>query len=88
MPYREHIFVCLNQRPDGDPKGCCLSRGAQALFDQLRAETRGHKAIRVNKASCLGQCEHGPVVVRYPAGVWLMPATVEGCKALAKEVMG
>ena len=26
--------------------------------------------FRVSQAGCLDQCEHGPVVVIYPEGVW------------------
>ena len=24
----KYVFVCLNQRPEGHPKGSCLDRGA------------------------------------------------------------
>jgi len=26
--YQRHIFVCLNERPPGHPKGCCLAKGS------------------------------------------------------------
>lgn len=26
--------------------------------------------VRINKAGCLNQCEHGPVMVVYPEAVW------------------
>ncbi len=65
-----------------------MSRGAQALFEQLRAETRGHKDIRVNKAGCLNRCDEGPVIVRYPAGEWLVNATAEDCTRLAEKITG
>jgi (2Fe-2S) ferredoxin len=26
--------------------------------------------VRVNKAGCLDRCEHGPVMVVYPEGIW------------------
>jgi len=87
MTYREHIFVCLNERVPDDPKGCCKSRGAEALLDQLKAATRGHKDIRINKAGCLGRCEEGPVIVRYPSGEWLVQANVDRCAALAQTIL-
>ena len=86
MTFREHIFVCLYERAPDDPKGCCLHRGGQVLFDQLKEQTRGIKGVRVNRAGCLGRCEDGPVVVRYPDAEWLAPATAEDCKALADKI--
>ena len=86
MSYREHVFVCLNERPADDPKGCCLHRGAIKLFEQLRAETRGQKAVRINKCGCLGRCEEGPIIVRYPSGEWLTHATPDDCTKLAEKI--
>ncbi|HEX8926066.1 MAG TPA: ferredoxin, partial [Terriglobales bacterium] len=31
---------------------------------------RGIRNVRANRAGCLDQCEHGPVVVVYPEAVW------------------
>ncbi len=28
------------------------------------------KEMRVNKAGCMGQCGHGPMVVVYPEAIW------------------
>ncbi len=86
MSIKEHIFVCLNERPPDDPKGCCMSRGAGKLFDQLRAETRGIKGVRINKAGCLGCCAEGPVIVRYPQGEWLVHATADDVTVLAEKI--
>lgn len=71
-PYRHHVFVCTNRRPEGSPKGCCQSRGAEALREALKRELaeRGVRDVRVNTAGCLDACELGPVVVVYPEGVW------------------
>ena len=32
----KYVFVCLNQRPAGHPKGSCLDRGAAEVFEALR----------------------------------------------------
>ena len=37
MP-EKYVFVCLNQRPEGHPKGSCLDRGAADVFNELREE--------------------------------------------------
>lgn len=74
MPkFIHHIFICTNQRPPENPRGCCDPNGVgqlQLRFKQELAE-RGLKGeVRANKAGCLDQCEHGPTVVVYPAAIW------------------
>ena len=71
--YDKHVFICTNQRPPGDPKGCCADKGGDAVrdaFKQLLHE-RGLKGkIRANAAGCLDQCSRGVAVVVYPEQVW------------------
>jgi (2Fe-2S) ferredoxin len=71
--YQRHIFVCINQRPAGHPKGCCADKGSEQIRDALKAELqkRGLKDIvRANNSGCLDACEFGPSMVIYPEGVW------------------
>lgn len=70
---QRHVFVCINERPAGNPKGCCKAKGGVEVRDRLKVElaARGlSKAIRANNAGCLDQCEHGVTVVVYPEQVW------------------
>ena len=74
MPkFEKHIFVCCNQRPEGDLRGSCDPSGKgelQRLF-KIKLAQRGIKGrVRANKSGCLDQCEHGPNVVVYPEAVW------------------
>ncbi|MGD0569308.1 MAG: (2Fe-2S) ferredoxin domain-containing protein [Candidatus Sulfotelmatobacter sp.] len=74
MPkFEKHIFICGNQRPPGNPRGCCDPTGQaklQKLFKKKLAE-RGLKGrVRANQSGCLDQCEHGPNLVIYPEAVW------------------
>lgn len=72
-PYERHVFVCENRRPDGDPRGCCASKGASAIRERLKglAKEAGLKGrVRINGAGCLDQCAHGPTIVVYPEAVW------------------
>jgi (2Fe-2S) ferredoxin len=71
--YRRHIFMCINERPAGHPKGCCLEKGSAEIRDALKAELkkRGLAAIvRANNAGCLDACAFGPSMVIYPEGIW------------------
>jgi len=74
MPkFEKHIFICCNQRPPGDPRGCCNPSGTAELQRafKIKLAQRGLKGkVRANKSGCLDQCEHGPNVVVYPDAVW------------------
>lgn len=30
--YEKHIFVCINERPADNPKGCCFAKDALSVF--------------------------------------------------------
>lgn len=71
--YKHHLFVCLNQRSNGE--ACCADHDAQAAFDHCKASVKaaglaGPGGVRVNKAGCLDRCAGGPVAVVYPEAVW------------------
>jgi (2Fe-2S) ferredoxin len=70
--YRAHVFVCVNTRPSGHPRGCCAGGGAEKLRDymKVRAKELGLPETRINAAGCLDRCELGPTLVIYPEGVW------------------
>jgi (2Fe-2S) ferredoxin len=68
-----HVFVCINQRPLENPRGCCDPAGMgnlQLLFKQELAARNLKSTIRANRSGCLDQCEHGPTVVVYPEAIW------------------
>jgi (2Fe-2S) ferredoxin len=71
--FERHIFVCLNRRAPGHPRGCCAEKGSDAVraaFKAALAEAGLKGRVRANEAGCLDQCEHGPTVVVYPEQVW------------------
>ncbi len=71
--YQVHAFVCTNQRPQGDAKGCCHSKGAAELLDKLKEKMHSQErsyTFRINKAGCLGQCSKGVCMVVYPQAIW------------------
>lgn len=72
MKPKHHFFVCLNQRPEGHPRGSCGALGGGALFDAFRdeLERRNLMEVRITGTTCMGPCDHGPTVVVYPEGVW------------------
>ncbi|WP_428268019.1 (2Fe-2S) ferredoxin domain-containing protein [Haliangium sp.] len=80
MPsFQRHVFVCINERAPGHPRGCCKSKGGEEVRTAFKRELteRGLKGeVRANKAGCLDQCEQGITVVVYPEQVWYGGVTV------------
>jgi (2Fe-2S) ferredoxin len=92
-PFQRHVFVCTNRRAEGHPKGCCASKGSEAIKDKLKAETklRGLKgAVRVGSAGCLDTCEHGVSIVVYgtqepQGGTWYARVTLDDVPAIVDQ---
>lgn len=49
------------------------------------AAAAGRFDVRVNKAGCLDQCGHGPMVVVYPEAVWYSHVTVADAERIAQS---
>ncbi len=83
MPER-YVFVCLNQRPAGHPKGSCLDRGGALVFDALREEQgrRLSKDVKVVATGCLEACLAGPAMLVVPDNVWYGGVTEDDVPAL------
>jgi (2Fe-2S) ferredoxin/predicted O-methyltransferase YrrM len=75
-PFRFHVFVCDQQKPDGVP--CCAARGSGQVLEALRREVTTHgleDEVQVTACGSLGLCEHGPNLVVYPEGIWYSGVT-------------
>ncbi|HVU05984.1 MAG TPA: (2Fe-2S) ferredoxin domain-containing protein [Polyangiaceae bacterium] len=71
MPIRKRfLFVCLNRRVDGSPKGSCAARGAEEVHGKLKALLRERGLAEVEArtctASCLDACVAGPTIAVEP----------------------
>jgi (2Fe-2S) ferredoxin/predicted O-methyltransferase YrrM len=70
-PFRFHLFVCTQQKPEGVPS--CPASGSFAVLGALDREiqARGlNPDTQLTTCGCMGLCDEGPVMVVYPAGVW------------------
>jgi (2Fe-2S) ferredoxin len=67
---KRYLFVCVNRRPDGTPKGSCAQRGAELLHEQLKAKLKAaglHETeVRACTSSCLDTCWAGPTIAVEP----------------------
>lgn len=67
------MFVCINTRPPGNPKGSCGEKGSEELFEELKAMVKARglgERIIVNRTNCLKHCSQGITVAVYPENVW------------------
>jgi (2Fe-2S) ferredoxin/predicted O-methyltransferase YrrM len=70
-PFRVHLFVCTQQKPEGVIS--CSANGSLAVLDQLDREIQARGLdgdVQLTTSGCMGLCDEGPVMVVYPAGVW------------------
>jgi len=73
VPQRKrYVFVCVNRRPDGTPKGSCAARGSVEIHAALKAELQARglarAEVRACTSSCLDVCWAGPIVAVEPDG--------------------
>ncbi len=79
-PFRFHLYVCTQQKPEGIPS--CPASGSFAVLDALDREIQAHgldNQVQLTTCGCMGLCDEGPVLVVYPAGAWyrrVQPADV------------
>ncbi len=89
MPsFERHVFVCHNTRPAGAPRPSCTTDGKSDLHAQLQQHAKAAglgRAVRINKAGCLDQCEHGPMMVVYPEAVWYGNVRPEDAAEIVSE---
>ncbi len=88
MKPEKHIFVCIHDRPPGDPRGSCAERGARKVLDTLKgelfeAELLGR--VKASGATCLGNCEHGVVTVTYPEAAWYKGVSADDAEEIVSE---
>jgi (2Fe-2S) ferredoxin len=93
MPHLEkHVFICTNQRDPENPKGCCASKGAEAIREAFKKglHERGLRGrMRANAAGCLDQCALGPTVVVYPEQVWYtVPTPADAEEIIEQHLVG
>jgi len=83
-PFRHHIFVCSQQKPEGVTS--CAAAGSARIFDTLNMEL--HKQgldndVQVTTCGCLGLCDHGPMMIVYPEGIWYRGVKTEDVAEIA-----
>jgi (2Fe-2S) ferredoxin len=86
--FQKHVFICINERADGDARGCCAARGGMQVADAFQSKLHEHglkRIVRANKAGCLDQCARGVTIVVYPEGTWYGNVTVDDVDEIVRE---
>ncbi len=85
--YDNHVFVCMNERPEGHERGSCARKGAVQLRNYMKARVKelGIEKTRINQAGCLDRCELGPTIVVYPEGIWYRAENAEDIDEIISE---
>jgi (2Fe-2S) ferredoxin/SAM-dependent methyltransferase len=70
-PFRSHIFVCTQEKPEG--VASCSANGSLSVLNAFRHELEScglAEEVLLTACGCLGACDHAPIVIVYPEGVW------------------
>ncbi len=88
MPKPEkHVFVCVQNRGPGHPRGSCNQSGCGAIWDEFAfafQQRNLHGKVALTNTGCLGPC-NGPHVLVYPEGVMYGQITKEDVVAIINE---
>jgi (2Fe-2S) ferredoxin len=89
MPKPEkHVFVCVQSRPPGHPRGSCGEKGSMAVMETFLQELQSRalfEKIAVTNTGCLGPCGMGTSVLVYPEGVMYGNVTADDVKEIFDE---
>ncbi len=87
MRFEKHIFICTNQRAEGEKKSCGEACGLELVreFKKAMKEKGLSSRMRAQKTGCLDACEYGPSLVIYPEGVFYGGVTTGDISEIVNE---
>jgi len=80
--FQKHVFICT-QGPY-----CCFDGDTETIFERMKRQVSAcglNEEIRINRAGCLNQCGHGPIIVVYPEATWYSNVQAEDVDAIVNE---
>lgn len=85
---KHHVFVCMQGRAAGHPRGSCQQNNCATVFDEFLDQLQKRNCydkIAVTNTGCLGPCGSGPNVLVYPEGVFYGAVTRNDVAAIFDE---
>jgi (2Fe-2S) ferredoxin len=89
VPFKKMVFVCINERPEGE--ACCGLRGGPAIAAALKARIKAMGLagqVRVSKSGCQDVCAQGPSVMVFPDGRWYHHVSEADAERIVQDVAG
>ena len=86
-PYTCHVFVCVNQRPEGQRS--CGGSGNAEVRSRLKQEVkcRGWESkVRISGSLCMGLCGEGPNVILYPQKIWYSAVSADDVGTIVEKI--
>jgi len=87
--FEKYVFVCTNEREDGDRVSCGKSFCGKELHAKLKEAVKQAglaNKIRVSKSGCLDVCEEGANVLLYPENLWLKHVEIDDLSAILEKL--
>ncbi len=89
MPNPEkHVFICVQSRPPGHPRGSCAQRGAMEVYQAMAVQLEQgglSRRFAVTNTGCLGPCDTGANMIVYPDGIMYGGVKPEDVPAIISE---
>ncbi len=85
---KKHVFVCMQDRPPGHPRGSCGSRGCSRVYDEFMFQWQQRELwgpYKLTHSGCIGPCKEGPNVLIYPDGIMYSNVTPEDVTTIIEE---
>jgi len=82
-PFRHHVFVCTQQKPEG--VSSCPNNGSLRVLQALEQEITSQRLdneVQLTTCGCLGLCDDGPMLIIYPEGSWYHKVKVEDVREI------
>lgn len=77
---RKHVLACEHKD--------CARRGGKESLKELKGALKRldlREQVKITKVECFDLCEHAPVLVVYPDGVWYGEVDEEGAREIAER---
>ncbi len=85
---KKHVFVCTQNRPQGHPRGSCVSSGCGAVMNEFMNQIQARQLfddIALTNTGCLGPCGFGASVLVYPDGVMYGKLKVSDVQSIIEQ---
>ena len=88
MIYDKHIFICVNQRPEGAPRKSCGEAHGMEIVEAFKKKLKERNLpikLRAQKSGCLDICDFGQTLVIYPEGVFYVGVSLNDVDEIIEE---